>query len=57
MVNNNYDIQEGLPRRPFKIVGGFMEQAQKILELYQQIEKHIRFLEGNIISEDEENDS
>ena len=35
-----------LPRRPFKIVGGFMEQAQKILELYQQIEKHIRYLEG-----------
>lgn len=34
-----------------------MEQAQKLLELYQQIEKHIRFLEGNIISEDEENDN
>ena len=34
-----------------------MEQAQKILELYQQIEKHIRYLEGKIISEEEENDN
>lgn len=33
-----------------------MEQAQILLELYQQIEKYIRFLEGNIISEDEEDD-
>ena len=33
-----------------------MEQAQILLELYQQIEKHIRFLEGNIISEDVEDD-
>lgn len=34
-----------------------MEQAQKILELYQQIEKHIRYLEAKIINEEEENDN
>lgn len=32
-----------------------MEQIQEIYILYEQIEKHIRFLEENIISE-EEND-
>lgn len=33
-----------------------MEQAQELLKLYQQIEKHIHFLEENIISEEENND-
>ena len=33
-----------------------MDKVKEILELYQQIEKHIRFLEGNIISEEESND-
>ena len=34
-----------------------MENAKELLQLYQQIEKHIRFLENNIISEEEENDT
>lgn len=33
-----------------------MDNTKEILELYQQIEKHIRFLESNIISEEEQND-
>lgn len=33
-----------------------MEQAQELLKLYGQIEKHIHYLEGNIISEEEEDD-
>ena len=31
-----------------------MDNTKEILELYQQIEKHIRFLESNIISEEEQ---
>ena len=34
-----------------------MDNTKEILALYQQIEKHIRFLESNIISEEEENDT
>ncbi len=34
-----------------------MESTKELLELYQQIEKHIRFLENNIISEEEKDDS
>lgn len=33
-----------------------MEQAQELLNLYHQIEKHIHYLEDSIISEEEEND-
>ncbi len=33
-----------------------MDNTKEILELYQQIEKHIRFLESNIISEEEQDD-
>ena len=33
-----------------------MEQAQELLKLYKQVEKHIRYLEENIISEEESND-
>lgn len=33
-----------------------IENIKEVLTLYQQIEKHIRFLEGNIISEETEND-
>ena len=33
-----------------------MEQAQELLKLYLKIEKHIRYLEENIISEEETND-
>ena len=33
-----------------------MDNIKEILELYQQIEKHIRFLESNIISEEEQDD-
>lgn len=43
-------------KKAFSNIGGFMDKAKKILELYQQIEKHIRFLEGNMISEEESND-
>lgn len=34
-----------------------MDKTKEILELYEKIEKHIRFLESNIISEEEENDT
>lgn len=42
--------------KAFSNIGGFMEQAQELLKVYQDIEKHIHFLESNIISveEDEE---
>lgn len=33
-----------------------MDNTKEILELYQKIEKHIRFLESNIISEEEQDD-
>lgn len=33
-----------------------MEQIQELLKLYSQVEKHIRYLEENIISEEEKND-
>jgi len=32
-----------------------MEKTKELLELFHQIEKHIRFLESNIISEEDEN--
>lgn len=34
-----------------------MDSTKELLQLYQQIEKHIRFLENNIISEEEDNDN
>lgn len=48
--------QQGLLRRSFIILGGFMDNTKEILDLYQKIEKHIRFLESNIISEEEQDD-
>lgn len=33
-----------------------MEQAQELLKLYKQVEKHIRYLAENIISEEENDD-
>ena len=33
-----------------------MDNTKEILGLYQKIEKHIRFLESNIISEEEQDD-
>ncbi len=33
-----------------------MEQAEELLKLYGEIEKHIRYLEDNKISEDETNE-
>ena len=42
--------------KAFSNIGGFMEQAQELLKVYQDIEKHIHFLESSIISEEEENE-
>ncbi len=33
-----------------------MEQVEELLKLYQKIEKHIRYLEDNMISEEQENE-
>ena len=42
--------------KAFSNIGGFMEQAQELLKVYQDIEKHIQFLQSSIISEEEENE-
>ena len=34
-----------------------MDKTKEILELYEKIEKHIRFLESYIISQEEENET